>query len=262
MYKKKKNSSDKDKDSNSDSDSDDQEDPYAVSKGKSNKDCIYQPPCCEAKILPSLPASFLIVGKSGSGKTKCAVKMLTSKRLLKNSFDFLYMFVGVKPDKSLIKKLEIPESNIFKDFKEEDLSGLLTKLEKACEKNSKNLSLVPTVAIIFDDILNRPKILKSDTMTKLFTCNRHFNVSPIILSQYYKKLPPVIRTNCSSLIFFPSPLSEVIKIAEEQCPPGKDKKTFIKLFGYATKETYSFMSINTRVAPEDMLRKGFNKVIG
>jgi hypothetical protein len=82
-----------------------------------------------------------------------------------------------------------------------------------------------------------------------------------MLSQYYKGTPPVIRTNCSYNIIFPSSLQELEKIAEEQTPPNMNKKEFIKNIQYATEDEYSFMSINSRAKPQDRLRKGFNNIL-
>ena len=119
----------------------------------------------------------------------------------------------------------------------------------------------PSVLFVFDDILGNTDFLKSKTLTKLATTNRHMNITYIICSQYYKKLPPVVRTNASYYLIFPSSQQELEKIADELTPPSMDKKQFLMIAKYATKEKFSFLSINSKCEPNKQLRKGFNKVL-
>ena len=232
---------------------------YKVKIQKTNKDELYQPRCSEIGILPKLPFGMALIGKSGSGKTQCMIHMLTDKYLLKDTFDYIYLFVGVKPDDQMIKALNLPKENIKINFVEEDVKTLCDKMEKTVEK--QGFKKTPSVLFIFDDFLNKKKFIKSDTMTKLCTANRHMNISYMLLSQYYKKLSPVIRTNVSCILFFPASLCEVIKLAEEQCPPHMSKTKFIEVVQYATKDPYQFLSINNHAKPDEKLRKGFDKLL-
>jgi hypothetical protein len=169
------------------------------------------------------------------------------------------MFTGTKADESMIKALNIPKDCIKNDFEEEDVKKIMDKMELSVEKRGFENS--PSVLFIFDDFLNKPKFMKSPTMTKLSTANRHLNITYILLSQYYKKLSPVIRTNASYIAFFPSSLSEVIKLSEENAPSNTSLKDMIKLVQYATKDNFSFLSINNRCCSDKRLRKGFDKII-
>ena len=234
-------------------------DKYDVICQKTNKDDIFQPECCKLEILPSLPFGMAIVGKSGSGKTQMMLHLMTSPYLLKDSFDFIYLFTGVKADTEMIKCLEIPDDCIMNDFDEEQVKTIMDKMERSVEKNGfKN---TPSVLFIFDDFLNKPKFIKSSTMTKLASANRHLNISYILLSQYFKKLPPVIRTNVAYIAFFPASLQEVIKLAEENTPANMSQKDMIKLVQYATREPYQFLGINNRCCAQKRLRRGFNQIL-
>ena len=135
----------------------------------------------------------------------------------------------------------------------------MDKMEKTVEKNG--FENTPSLCFIFDDFLNKPKFMKSATMIKLATANRHLNISYILLSQYYKKLSPVIRQNVAYIAFFPASLSEVIKLSEEQCPANTSHKDMIKLVQYATSEPYQFLGINNRCSCDKRLRKGFEKIL-
>ena len=233
-------------------------DPYAVKVFKTNKEGIYQPGCCENGLFPCLPTSMIIIGKSGSGKTNALMNMLNNENMLKGAFDYTYLFSGIKPDPELIKPLNLPKNQVFNDFKEEDVSKIMDKMEKSVDK--VGMSKTPSVLFLFDDILGKPKFLRSSTMSKLITTNRHMNITCILLSQYFRKLPPVIRTNASYYMIFPSSLVELEKVADELCPPRMTKNRFIELMQIATKDKYNFISINTKCDPDMSLRKNFGQI--
>jgi hypothetical protein len=238
--------------------SDDEEnDPFKVLPLKNNKSELYQPECSLSDITPKLPFGGLITGKSGSGKTNAMVHMLSQDCLLKDKFDYIYLFTAIKPDDDLIKPLKLDKSCIFENFTEDDVKKITDKLEAYIKKNG--FKKCPSVLMLFDDILSNKEFLKSKTLIKLAVGNRHLNITYFILSQYYKKLPPVVRTNVKYLLFFPACLSECEKVAEEQCPANLSKKEFLKIIQYATKEQFNFLSINN--VSKDRLRKNFNVIL-
>jgi len=231
---------------------------YDVIVSKCNKDGLYQPACCQNEILPKLPFSAIIVGRSGSGKTMACTSLLKNKNLLKDCFDYIFFFTGSKPDKEIIKDLHLKKDCIKEDFTEEDVKEVIEKLEKHIEEGGFNAD-TPSTLFIFDDILNQTDFLKSRTFTKLATANRHINATFFILSQYYKKLTTVIRTNASYIMFFPSNQQEIEKLADEMTPARMNKKRFIEIVNYATADKHSFLSINNK--SENKLRKNFDIIL-
>jgi len=232
--------------------------PYEIKIKQSNKEGLEQPESVENDIFPKLPMGCLIVGKSGSGKTSAMVNMLTNPNLLGDYFDFIYLFTGnTKPDKELIKDLKLPKKQIITDFDEEDVKQIMDKAERTIEQHGFKDS--PKLMLVFDDILDNQKFLKSKTMLTLATANRHYNISYIFCSQYYKKINAVIRTNCRYYMIFPSSMSECEKIADELTGPNMTKKQFIKYLQHATDKRYSFLSINAD--SEDPLRRMFENIL-
>jgi hypothetical protein len=236
----------------------DLENGYDVIVGKTNKDKLHQPACCMADILPKLPFSAIVVGRSGSGKTVSMTSILKNKNMLKDAFDFIFFFSGVKPDKEIIKDLNLQKDCVFVNFKEEDVKNICDKLEKHIENNGFNES-TPVTCMIFDDCLNNIDFLKSPTMTKLATANRHMNITYFLLSQYYKKIPPVVRMNASYIMYFPASLIENEKLADEMTPPNMSKKEFLTFVNYATKDKHSFLGINNK--SDNKLRKNFSIIL-
>ena len=76
---------------------------------------------------------------------------------------------------------------------------------------------------------------------------------------YYKKLPPVVRTNDSYIMFFGACESECVKLAEEMTPPRMDKKTFIQYVNHACSDKHSFLGINNK--SDNKLRKNFDIIL-
>lgn len=229
---------------------------------ETNKSAIEQPPACESGILPKLPASYLVVGRSGSGKSTVLYNLLTSKELLGEVFNYIFVFSDVHTD-DILKKLELPDENYIHDFDESTVEGILKKIEnKIDDQGMEVVAKDMKIAFIFDDILNRQKFLKSDIMRKLASANRHYLVSWFILTQYIRAIPPVIRQNASAIIFFPGSLAEVEKLAEENCEPMMTKKEFIEIVQHATNDKHSFLFINRKSENGQRLRKGFDTVVG
>lgn len=232
---------------------------YKIQVKETNKDELWQPVSSKIDLLPNLPTGIIICGRSGSGKTQCLVNMLTNDNLLGNSFDYIYLYTGVKPDKLLIDQLDLPDENIHSDFTPEDIEEIMDKMEESVEK--KGFKRTPSLCLLFDDILGNKEFLKSKQLAKLASANRHCNITYLICTQYYKALPPVLRSNASYFVIFPSSASELEKIASELCPPNYSMKEFLKIAKHATKNRYEFLSINTKADPSKQLRKNFDIIL-
>lgn len=238
-------------------DDDEERNPYEIKIKNTNKDNLDQPESVDNDIFPSMPCGILIIGRSNSGKTQAMVNMMTNDNLLGDYFDEVYLLTDAKPDKDLIKDLKLEKKNIITDFDEEKVKSIMDKQENIIQADGFKRS--PKVMLLFDDILSNQKFLKSKTLTRLATANRHFNISYIFCSQYYKKLAAVVRVNSRYYMIFPSSMSEVEKIADELTPPQMSKKQFIKYLQHATSKKYSFLSINAN--SETPLRRLFENVL-
>ncbi len=239
-------------------------DPYKVKVFKTAKDDNErQPRACEIGIFPPKMERFhtLIIGRSGSGKTNVMLHMLTDNNLLGKVFrpKNIFLFCAVKPDKGLVKELKIPKKNIIEDFDDDKLLDMFKKLESVVDNNG--WTAAPRTLWLFDDILARKKLLRGKAIAQIATAGRHAKLSYIMNSQYYKALPPVLRTNASYIIYFSANESENIKFADEQCVSFMTKKKFLKIIEHCTKERYSFLALNTLAEKGNELRKGFNVIV-
>jgi hypothetical protein len=225
---------------------------------KSKKHRMAQPAACENGVLPKMHCSYLVVGKSGSGKSNVVLHMLNSPSLLKGAFDVI-LYLCDSPDDLFKENLKIPKENFIKNFTEEWLQKLIDKQSASVDK--KGADKTDNVLLIFDDILSKQKFLNSKILTHLVTACRHFNISCIFNTQSYKKIPRTVRLNVRGIILFPSSLGELVKFSEENCLPSMSNKRFLELVQYCTKEAYQFAFLQQDAPPQDRLRKNFNKIV-
>ena len=224
---------------------------------KSNKQGIKQPVACQNDVLPRLHCSYLVVGRSGSGKTNVVLHLLNSNDLLKGAFDVI-LYLCDSPDDTMKDNLKIPKENFVKEFTEEWLENLIAKQSASVKKNGYQKT--KSVLLIFDDILSKQKFLNSKILVKLVAECRHYNISCIFNTQSYKKIPRVVRLNVRGIILFPSSLNELQKFAEEQCLPQMSSREFLKLIQFCTREPYNFAFIN-HDSKDNKLRKNFDQMI-
>ena len=238
--------------------------PYKVRVFQTDKDDNEeQPRACKIGIFPPKLERFhtLVIGRSGSGKTNVLLHMLTEPNLLGNVFEpkNIFLFSAVKPDPSLTKALKIPKKNVITDFDDDKVLKMFKSLESTVE--TKGWSSAPRTLWLFDDILSKKKFLRGRAIAQIATAGRHAKLSYLALSQYWKSLPPVLRTNASYIIYFSANESENVKFADEQCPSFMSKKEFLRLIEHCTREPYSFMALNTLAKKGNEIRKGFNDIV-
>ena len=232
-----------------------------ISVAKTKKAGIVQPKSVQNNILPKIHCSYLCSGKSGSGKSNVIIHMLKSKALLKDVFHYIFYFVG-SPDDSFVDNIKIPKENIIKNFDENKIESILQKQKDLIDKvGYAKASKTNNVLLIFDDILSRPKFLKSTIILKLVTECRHYLVSCIFNTQSYNKIPRSVRINCRGIIFFPSSQGEMMVFADEQALPGMTRKRFLHLIEYCTDEQYQFAFLNLDAPPKERLRKNFSSIV-
>ena len=160
------------------------------------------------KLLPKLKSNkdeecffnksfvLVIIGKPGSGKTSIIQEILLNEELLKDKFDYIFIF-----SPSPLEFIECEENcNWFKDF-------TLEKIFSIIEVINENDPDYKKVLFIFDDLVGKMhKEATNENLLKLFFNRRHLikngDLSYIIVSQRYIAMPTNIRACISNMIFF------------------------------------------------------------
>ena len=196
------------------------------------------------KHLMRLPFSLLEIAPKGSGKTTLLQNMLV---WYYPYFDQVFIWSPtINLDYKwgqIIDKLEIPPEQLFNKYTENEVSGLMRKIKDF--NNGRESKEKIRCLFIFDDIVEQlPKSKKVSALNKLAMNHRHYNISHIIISQSYKKLDPVVRSNTTGMILFNTDnTAERMKIIEELAG-NLGRREFERLWYECIKEKFSFMYIN------------------
>ncbi len=207
------------------------------------------------------PFSLILVGIRGAGKTTMAARVLEPYA---DYYDSVYCFSPTaKLDisfKKMAEILKIDNKNIFNKYSESKLTKLM-KMIKNKNKNTPQKEKHRTL-IIFEDIIDDlPRAINKSVMNKLaFNC-RHYNISFVILSQYFKKIPITIRNNTTSWCIYnmENTIEKKKIISELSGSLGKDY--FEEILDDTTSEPYSCLSINYQNQNPYKFTKNFNTII-
>jgi hypothetical protein len=236
---------------------------YEIKKIPTAKHDIPQRKCARDGIMPNFPFSFMLSGRSGSGKTNLLMNILTNKDLYASYFHYTIVFsptAGKMDDTYDILKL--PKENFKATFSKEDLDQIIeVRTKQVEEKGIDWVAKNSRMLIIMDDVIANRSFLESETALKMFALLRHYLVATVILMQSYKKLPRSMRINVMALAVFPGTQSEVEVLIDEICPSGIKKRDFAKVIDYCTDGKYSFLYINTHTDRDKQIRKNLNDVV-
>lgn len=193
----------------------------------------YDIPTLENSILPNKTGFFLyVVGGVGSGKSSLVFSLL--KNQYKQKFNNVYLF---SPSSHTIKGIPIPSNKLKTSIKE-----LPEVVDKITSEYKKGLSdgKVYSSLIILDDMI--ADIKKADIFMKRLVLNRaHSNISLIVISQKYRELPLIYRTNSSHIVFFKTNNLKEIQAIREETDLFKNKKSFYDAVSHSFKDQHSFL---------------------
>ena len=122
--------------------------------------------------------------------------------------------------------------------------------------NNYNPNKENKILIVFDDMIadmiNNKK--KYSIVTELFIRCRKLNISLVIISQSYFKVPKDVRNN--STHFFIMKISNKRELQQIAINHSSDinTKDFIKIYKKRTDKLYSFLVIDTTLSSDDPLR--------
>ena len=172
-----------------------------------------------------------------------------------------------------IKKTLINKEKERNSCKKEKIS--IIELEKIFRSGLRSVKTRghtgPKTLLIFEDFINTVDsdtgklLLQSHQVADLALVGRHAAISIVFLTQLYNKLPRRLRENCSHVIYLPSKQGENSRIAEDFCPPRRNKKWMEQLVMEATKpdskNSHPFLFIDVYAEPEFKFRRNFNMLI-
>jgi hypothetical protein len=243
----------------------------SISPVPTSKDKIEQPELAEHEdmYIPPRGSSVVISGKSGSGKSTLLARFITDERFYGPSaarpngwFDKIFLFSPTANGDDVQKALGIDKKFVFTDLDEapELLEVILDSQQKKLD-TAEGADRVEQYAIIFDDVIGDTGFMNERAFTRCFYQVRHVNCTTFICTQHFKRVPKVCRLQANFIFFFQGSASEVEIVTEEFAPPEYSKKEFATLVNDATKEPYSFLTINMKVGWDKRFRRRLDEFI-
>jgi hypothetical protein len=209
------------------------------------------------KNLPKLPATFMILGRCGSGKSSILYSLLTKGYTYgkgkKSVFDECISYLGTMDAVDTFKKLPIKNNVVLQEFDPDDFIEYLDDLKKhQMEKLEQNKPPLNTL-IIFDDFvgqnLMKPHKGKASPLERLALTSRHeCNATIMFCSQAFKNTgfsTVTVRNNITTYIISNMTRPEIEKVAEDHCQDLTPKE-FIEIYEKIMKKPYNFMVIDYR----------------
>lgn len=189
--------------------------------------------------FPNTSFFWVIVGKSGSGKTSLLINALTNKSIYKKVFSKISL---VMPSSSLSSM----KDNIFENIPENQIFHKLDyDVVERIEQNQKEflkLEKSKYQLLIMDDITSSLKE-NYDILVQLATNRRHLKLSIILLVQFSTSIPRQVRFQITDItIFNPSNEIERQTIKEEFIPLST--REFNKLARFVWRDRHDFLFVN------------------
>lgn len=216
--------------------------------------------------LPKLPATFMILGRCGSGKSSILYSLLTEGYVHKGKslFDEAVILLGSMDSIETFESLPIKNKVILHEFHPEEFDTYLEDLRKhQLERLSKNKRPL-NVAIIADDFVGHNLLKhhngKASPLERLALTSRHeLNASIFLLSQCYKNTgfsSPSMRNNTTTYVIANMTKPEIEKIAEEHCN-NYTPDQFVEIYNEIQKIPFNFMVIDYRRPLDDRITERF-----
>jgi hypothetical protein len=185
----------------------------------------------DAKFLPVIPSTFLILGQCGSGKSSCLWSLMTKGYTYtskqgkpKSVFHELLVYLGTLDSQASFEKMPVKNKLILTEFDPVVFDEYCDDLKKhQMERLDKGKPALNT-CIIFDDffganLMKKSRVNGAPPIEKLCLTSRHEqNATIFYCSQAYKQsgfTSPAVRANITTIILYKMPRNEIMKIADE-----------------------------------------------
>lgn len=245
--------------------------------------------------LAKAPFSTYIVAQKGGGKSTMLINLLINQKMYKGIFNDIYL---ISPTASMDEKFNILKSTNGIVQPNTKLIALLEKLKKKQKileedhqhqhsdnenqikfMDSFNLDLLfeildeqkyiinnfgkqysDKILLVFDDCV-MDKIFNSKGFMDFIFKSRHFNISVIIISQSYFKLPKSLRLNNTQLILFECSNQKELQTIYNENSCGMSNKEFLSIFNDVMRTPYAFLNFNYQNSKKDRLWYNFTEKI-
>jgi hypothetical protein len=184
------------------------------------------------------PFRLLVNAPSGSGKSNMIQNLLFNDNFYKGMFDYtVYLSPTIHEDKTAQHMRDMDDEKLILS---DDVDKLDILVDNLMERQASDEHRDEHVLLVLDDCIGLIK--KGSKLNTAIMKLRHYNVSVIMVTQYYRSVDPKVRENCSQYIFYKNAnATEVKKIIDEV---GGRFDDFKRYYDYATGEPYCFLFVD------------------
>ena len=204
--------------------------------------------------IPDHPYRILIIGGLGTGKTNALLNLIQNQPYIdkiylyaKDPYEAKYQF--------LINKRESVGTNHLNDTKA--FIEYFNDMHKVYENiDNYNPDKENKILIVFDDMIEdmiKNKELKS-IVTELFIIGRKLNISRILITQSYFKVPKDVRNNSTHFSIMKIPNKRELQQIAINHLSDINIGDFIEIYRKCTDKPYSFLVIDTTLSSNNRLR--------
>lgn len=205
--------------------------------------------------LPQPPFNLLVCGSVKQGKTNLLVNLLRNEDTMygEKYWDQVKIFSNSIHNDPKGKYLK-DAFEVYDGYKDSYIDKFID------EQKSHEREDMQTALLVFDDIINKD-FKRNSSLAFLSSRFRHIETSIAILTQSFRAISNIIRSNITNVIIFKQQSAkELAKIQEEYEEFAGDR--FMDYYTYAINESpYSFLVIDAQTNPATFLLR-FEKVIG
>ena len=205
------------------------------------------------------PFRMLIIGQSGSGKTNVLLHLISNL----NPIDKIYLYakdIHEPKYKYLIKKREqagiknLNDPHAFIEYSD-DMDDVLDDI------NNYNKNRDKKVLIVFDNMIadiEYDKKFNRIIKGQFFRAHK-INISIVFIMQSYFRALKDARLNSTHYILMKINNKKELKCIAEEKSGHLDYKDFLKIYNYCTRESYSFLLIDTRPTASIPFKENFDE---
>ena len=207
-------------------------------------------------VLPDLEKCFVMVliGPTNSGKSNLICNLIFRFFKLEN-LDYVYWISPtIKIDNTTACIREHFPNTIYEKYSDALIENII-KFQESFPKEDR-----PKTLIVIDDNVSENRC---QYLNYLCCRNRHMNTSILISVQQIKKVAKIARNQASNVVLWRT-RSEVEKTQIYEIYGGNycDKKSFFKMFKYATQDKpYDFLYLKLHASPKPLAFKNFTEDI-
>ena len=207
--------------------------------------------------IPDHPYRMLIIGGSGSGKTNSLLN-LTKEQDIDNPIGKIYLYakdLNEPKYQFLIKKGEdvgikhLNDPKVFIEYSN-NMNDVYNNI------NDYNPNRKRKILIFFDDMVADIMTNKNfeAIITELFIRCRKLIISLVFITQSYFSVPKEVKLNSTHYLIMKIHNKRELKNIAINHSADIDYKDFMKIYKKCISEPYSFLTIDTTLPADDLLR--------